>query len=78
MDSLVRLAAWAATVVAVIVIGNIVRQLLPRKSNEPPTVFHWVPIVGNAISYGMDPPGFYAKCREKVIDPISRSRRNLQ
>lgn len=41
-------------------------QLLPRKANEPPVVFHWLPIVGSAVGYGTDPLNFFAKCREKV------------
>lgn len=41
-------------------------QVLPRKSSDPPVVFHWLPIIGSAIGYGTDPLGFFFKCREKV------------
>lgn len=46
--------------------GNILWQLLPRSKSEPPLVFHWVPLFGNAISYGMNPFEFYTSCRRKV------------
>lgn len=45
-------------------------QVLPRKPNEPPVVFHWLPIVGSAVGYGNDPLNFFFKCREKVRAPI--------
>ncbi len=45
---------------------NACRQLFFRSKTEPPTVFHWIPYIGNAVSYGMDPVGFFEKYREKV------------
>ncbi|KAH8660298.1 cytochrome P450 [Xylariales sp. PMI_506] len=44
------------------------RQLLFRSKTEPPAVFHWVPYIGNAISYGMDPVAFFIKYRAKYGD----------
>lgn len=50
---------------------NLLRQALPQNRKEPPTVFHIVPLLGNAVSYGMDPPAFFARCRAKVSQRIN-------
>ena len=47
---------------------NVLRQLLFKNKNEPPLVFHWVPIIGSTISYGIDPFKFFFACREKYGD----------
>lgn len=41
-------------------------KVAPRDKSKPPLVFHWVPIIGSAISYGNDPLNFFFACREKV------------
>ncbi|KAF7722785.1 Lanosterol 14-alpha-demethylase [Apophysomyces ossiformis] len=41
---------------------------MPRKSNTPPTVFHWIPYLGSAISFGKDPVGFLEKARAAYGD----------
>jgi hypothetical protein len=48
------------------VVLNVLKQLLWKNPNEPPVVFHWFPIVGNTVMYGMDPYKFFFECREKV------------
>lgn len=48
------------------VLLNVLRQLLLRNPKEPPIVFHWVPFVGNAVSYGIDPYRFFSECQKKV------------
>ena len=60
-------AAFAIFIVLSIVV-NVLRQLLPQNPNEPPLVFHWVPFVGNTITYGIDPFKFFFCCREKYGD----------
>ena len=45
---------------------NVLSQLLFRRPYEPPVVFHWFPIIGSTISYGIDPYKFYFDCRAKV------------
>lgn len=50
----------------VAIILNILKQLLFKKKDEPPIVFHWVPFVGSAIIYGQDPVKFLKNCQEKV------------
>jgi len=46
---------------------NLVHQLVPRNPTDPPVVFHWLPIIGSAISYGNDPINFFFSCRERVF-----------
>ncbi|EDR08390.1 uncharacterized protein LACBIDRAFT_234769, partial [Laccaria bicolor S238N-H82] len=41
---------------------------IPRRASEPPVVFHWLPIIGSAISYGNDPLNFFFKCQKKYGD----------
>ncbi|KAK8111086.1 cytochrome P450 [Apiospora kogelbergensis] len=47
---------------------NACRQTLFRSKTEPPSVFHWIPYVGSAVSYGMDPVAFFHKYRAKYGD----------
>ncbi|KAL2215284.1 14-alpha sterol demethylase Cyp51B [Thermoascus aurantiacus ATCC 26904] len=54
--------------VALSVVLNVLRQLLFRNPKEPPVVFHWFPIIGSTISYGMDPYKFFFDCRKKYGD----------
>jgi hypothetical protein len=63
---LIIAAAFAGTF-ALAVVVNVLRQLLFKNPKEPPVVFHWVPIIGSTISYGIDPYKFFFACREKVI-----------
>ena len=48
------------------VIGNVVRQICLKSSNVPPMVFHWFPIIGHSVSYGIDPFRFFRECQRKV------------
>ncbi|GAA5862427.1 hypothetical protein JCM3774_002513 [Rhodotorula dairenensis] len=58
------LAVVGAFVVAVAL--NVAWQLIaPRDPTKPPLVFHYVPVLGCAVSYGMDPMGFLDDCRAK-------------
>jgi sterol 14-demethylase len=41
-------------------------QIIPKRATDPPEVFHWLPFIGSAISYGNDPLRFFFECREKV------------
>lgn len=59
----------AASVIALLVVSvvvNVLSQLLFKNQNEPPLVFHWFPLIGNTVTYGMDPFKFFFACREKV------------
>lgn len=50
------------------VVFNVLRQILFKNPNEPPLVFHWFPIIGSTITYGMDPPTFFHSMRAKYGD----------
>ena len=45
---------------------NVLKQVLFKNPNEPPVVFHWFPLIGSTITYGMDPPRFFKENRAKV------------
>ena len=55
-----------ASLITLVIVLNVLNQLLFKNPHEPPVVFHWVPFIGNTISYGMDPYKFFFACREKV------------
>lgn len=53
----------------VLVTLNVLWQLLvPRNRSLPPLVFHYYPVVGSAVTYGMDPYKFFFDCRKKYGD----------
>ncbi|KAK1754987.1 eburicol 14a-demethylase [Echria macrotheca] len=56
------------SIVFVSVFVNVMRQVLFKNPNEPPVVFHWFPLIGSTITYGMDPPRFFAENRKKYGD----------
>jgi sterol 14-demethylase len=66
MEWLPNFLVWMLEGLGVIVAVNLLQQALPRKKQEPPTVFHLLPFIGNAVSYGIDPIKFFKKCRTKV------------
>ena len=60
-DSLTTLIiTWLAVFYA----WHIISQLIPADTSKPPVVFHWVPFVGSAITYGMAPYEFFNAQRE--------------
>ncbi|EEH19087.1 hypothetical protein PABG_01406 [Paracoccidioides brasiliensis Pb03] len=61
------LAGFVSFIVLSVLI-NVLCQLLFKNPNEPPVVFHWFPIIGSTISYGIDPYKFFLSCREKYGD----------
>ncbi|KAM3454981.1 hypothetical protein NHJ6243_008670 [Beauveria neobassiana] len=67
-SSLAYAGGVALAFVLACIIINVLWLQLPRPKSEPPVVFHWLPFVGNAISYGMNPFNFYSRCREKYGD----------
>ncbi|KAF3481742.1 cytochrome P450 51 [Arthroderma uncinatum] len=60
-------SAVSAFIVLSIVI-NVLLQLLFKDPNQPPVVFHWVPIIGSTVSYGIDPYKFFDDCKAKYGD----------
>ena len=65
-------SAFAAFLVLAVVL-NILNQLLFKNPNEPPVVFHWFPIIGSTVFYGMDPYGFFFENKAKVRYPYQES-----
>ncbi|KAF3913574.1 hypothetical protein ABW20_dc0106505 [Dactylellina cionopaga] len=69
------MAATVTSVVCSTVLGfaglvawNIIKQLYFPDSHKPPVVFHWLPIIGSTVYYGVDPYKFFAECRAKYGD----------
>jgi len=61
-------AAGLSTAILLSILLNVLHQLVSRKANEPPLVFHWVPFIGSTIIYGIDPYAFFFDCRKKYGD----------
>jgi len=51
--------------ILIAVVLNVLKQLLLKKPNEPPVVFHWLPIIGSTVTYGMDPYAFFFRNQKK-------------
>lgn len=47
-------------------IFNVLRQVFFKDPSKPPEVFHFLPVIGSTIQYGIDPYDFFFKCRAKV------------
>lgn len=67
-------AAGFASFILLAVVLNVLKQLLFKKPNEPPVVFHWFPIIGNTVWYGMDPYAFFFANQKKVSRPLHRGK----
>uniref|UniRef100_A0A060THG7 sterol 14alpha-demethylase n=1 Tax=Blastobotrys adeninivorans TaxID=409370 RepID=A0A060THG7_BLAAD len=65
-----RIPLVLATVILGAVFANVFWQLViyPRHKNRAPLVFHWIPWLGSAATYGMAPYVFFSKNREKYGD----------
>ncbi|KKK26746.1 14-alpha sterol demethylase Cyp51A [Aspergillus rambellii] len=68
MLSVILISSYACAAIVVAILLNVARQILFRNKNEPPLVFHWIPILGSTITYGMDPYAFFFSCRQKYGD----------
>jgi hypothetical protein len=62
----VLVAAGFASFILLAVVLNVLKQLLFKKANEPPLVFHWFPVLGSTITYGIDPYKFFFANQKKV------------
>lgn len=64
-----RAVVYSAAGLTLAVAANVFWQrALPKNPSAPPIVFHWFPVIGSAVSYGMDPYQFFFDCREKYGD----------
>lgn len=55
-----------AAFIVLSVVLNVLNQLMFKNPNEPPVVFHWLPLIGSTVTYGMDPPRFFKENSKKV------------
>lgn len=62
----VLVASGFASFLVLAVVLNVLSQLLFKNPNEPPVVFHWFPVIGSTITYGIDPFKFFFANKEKV------------
>ncbi|MBW0506115.1 hypothetical protein O181_045830 [Austropuccinia psidii MF-1] len=54
------------SLVWLVVLVHVLDQLLlPKNPTAPPLVFHFFPVIGSALAYGLDPYGFLESCRRK-------------
>lgn len=66
VDFALKLVGAGATLIAIAILWNLFRQIFLKNPHEPPLVFHWLPIIGSTVTYGMDPLKFFAQCQAKV------------
>ncbi|KND89481.1 Eburicol 14-alpha-demethylase, partial [Tolypocladium ophioglossoides CBS 100239] len=66
LGSQIAIALGGFVVLSVVL--NVASQILFKNPNEPPLVFHWFPIIGSTVTYGMDPPTFFRENRAKFGD----------
>ncbi len=72
-STILALPVWqmclaGGVLIATAIFVNVLSQLLFKNPNEPPLVFHWVPIIGSTVLYGIDPFKFFFSCQEKYGD----------
>ncbi|KAI9702568.1 MAG: Sterol 14-alpha demethylase [Candelina mexicana] len=60
--------AALSTVFILLILTNVLQQVLLKNPNEPPVVFHWLPVIGSTVTYGMDPFKFFSHCQAKYGD----------
>jgi hypothetical protein len=60
------IAAGTASFIVLAVVLNVLSQVLLRNPNEPPMVFHFFPVIGSTVTYGMDPYKFFFDNKAKV------------
>lgn len=81
-SQILRITCYLIAITFISVFLNIINQQFFYRRNEPPVVFHWFPIVGSTVRYGMDPYKFFFECREKVCvldedrSSVSNAHRN--
>ena len=61
-----EVVAAIASILAIAVLTTVLQQTLFQNPNEPPVVFHWLPLIGSTVTYGIDPFKFFFNCQAKV------------
>ncbi|KAI9738017.1 MAG: Sterol 14-alpha demethylase, partial [Candelina submexicana] len=62
------IVAATCSVLVLVVLTTVLQQSLLKNPNGPPVVFHWLPIIGSTVTYGMDPFKFFFDCQAKYGD----------
>lgn len=65
-EQFLTVLAAIASIMGLAILTNILQQLFLKNPNEPPIVFHWVPLIGSTVTYGIDPFKFFFDCQAKV------------
>lgn len=71
--NIVPVHAWSifaafASILVLAILANVLQQTLLRTFHEPPVVFHWLPLIGSTVTYGIDPFKFIFGCQAKYGD----------
>ena len=53
-------------IISLTILLAVAQQTLFKNPNEPPVVFHWLPVIGSTVTYGIDPFRFFFDCQAKV------------
>ena len=64
--SVLNIIAAIASLMIIVILTTVLQQVLFKNSNEPPLVFHWLPVIGSTVTYGIDPFKFFFDCQKKV------------
>ena len=64
--SVLDIIVAVATLILLAIITTVLQQLLFKNHDEPPVVFHWLPVIGSTVIYGIDPFKFFFDCQKKV------------
>jgi hypothetical protein len=65
-DFALKLVGTSAALIASAILWNLFRQTFLKNPHQPPLVFHWLPVIGSTVTYGVDPLKFFAQCQAKV------------
>lgn len=64
--SALDIVAAIAILIVLATLTTVMQQILFKNPNEPPIVFHWLPVIGSTVTYGLDPFKFFFDCQKKV------------
>ena len=64
--SALNIVTAIAILVMLATLTTVMQQILFKNPNEPPIVFHWLPVIGSTVTYGTDPFRFFFDCQKKV------------
>lgn len=65
-DYALTIAVYVFSLSAIVIFSTIFQQIFFKSSHRPPVVFHWLPIIGSTVAYGIDPFKFFYDCQAKV------------